>query len=115
MSLFKQVKKDLKKYQPQLVKVTLLGNIRAGETKEGNTIISLDVNDDGQLPVNEDRLKTYIKRICFATEKIANHYIDHPDGDPKEKVFILPMTSPDDSNTYWIRRIFAEPTEVKGK
>jgi hypothetical protein len=115
MSLFDTMKEDLEKYQPQLIKVKLLGKIRSGETDEGNVIISMQIDDKKQLPVNEDRLKSYPKRICFRGEKTARHYIDHPDGDPKKKIFIMPMIQPSDDNQYWIRTIFPEPTEEEEK
>jgi len=114
MSLFKQVNTDLEKYKPKLVTVTLEGSPRAGETKEGMLIISVNVDDAGQLPVNEDRLKSYSKRVCFMGEKVAKHYLDHPDGNAKESIFMLPMIQPDDTNTYWVRKIFPEG-EIKKK
>lgn len=113
MSLFDTMQEDLERYQPKLVKVKLLGKIRSGETDEGNVIISMQINDNKQLPVNEDKLKTYPKRVCFRGEQTARHYLDHPDGDIKKKMFMMPMIQPSDDNQYWIRRIFPEPTELE--
>jgi len=112
MSLFESVQEDLVKYQPQLVSVKMLGKVRSGETEEGNLIISVLVDDKKQLPVNEDKLKTYPKRICFRGEKVAKHYMDHPDGDAKKKIFMLPMIQPADDNQYWIRKIYPAPTQT---
>ncbi len=117
MSLFESLSDDLEKYQPKLIKVKMIGNIRSGETNEGNLIISMDVEDKKQLPVNEKRLATRQKRVCFLTERVAKHYLDHPDGNPEEKEFMMPMVQPDKTNFYWVRQIYSEPSipEKKGK
>jgi alpha-L-fucosidase len=119
-SLFEQTEEKLEKYRPRLIVVDFLGNPKGGSDNYGNEFRSYDINDHEQLPVDETvskaeqkKLRKTLKRIIIVGKATARHYLDHENGDLKSDppTIVIPMVKPEKRNQYWVREIYAEPTE----
>lgn len=111
MSLYEELVEERTENVPDLIRVEYAGGIRFGDDDYGNTITSMDIRDNGQLPVDtllpkkkQKELREGLKRLCFPTEELFKFYTEHEESNIEDKSFPIPNNiKPDHQNRYWVR------------
>lgn len=79
----------------------IVGSVRAGADQSGNVIVSMDIDDQGQLPSVPGQGQ--YKRIVFANKSLFESLINKGKEAKGKILFHIPYLWPDKRGQYWIR------------